>query len=266
MNPERVTVEVTDHVADVRLTRADKHNALDYEMFESLHEAGEMLADDPSIRAAVVSGEGRSFCAGLDFQSVMAEGPKTDWFDPVGASPANMFQRAGYGFQEAPIPVIGALHGHCLGGGSQIALALDIRIAAPDTKICVKEMHYGLIPDMGITQSLPRLVGMDVAKELIWTARTVEAEEARELGLVTRISESPREDALELARSIAQRNPDAIRAAKRLIEESWSSPAPHGLALEADLQQQILGSPNQMAAVTAAFSNEPANFEDPKAG
>jgi enoyl-CoA hydratase/carnithine racemase len=264
MNPERVTVTVTDHVADVRLTRGDKHNAIDYDMFESLHEAGMMLAGDPTIRAAVVSGEGSSFCAGLDFPSVMAAGPRTDWFDPVDGSPANMFQRAGYGFQEAPIPVIGALHGHCIGGGSQIALAMDIRIAAPDTKICVKEIQYGLIPDMGISQSLPRLVSMDVAKELVWTGRTVEAEEAHKLGLVTRISESPREDALELARQIAARNPDAIRSAKRLIEESWSAPAPLGLKLEADLQQAIIGTPNQMAAVTAAFSNEPAEFEDPE--
>lgn len=264
MNPERVTVTVSDHVADVRLTRGDKHNAIDYEMFESLHEAGQMLAADGSIRAAVVSGDGPSFCAGLDFPSVMAAGPRTDWFDPVDSSPANMFQRAGYGFQEAPIPVIGALHGHCIGGGSQIALAMDVRIAAPDTKICVKEIDYGLIPDMGISQSLPRLVSMDVAKELIWSGRTVEAEEALSLGLVTRVSENAREDALELARQIATRNPHAIRAAKRLIEETWNAPAPHGLRLEADMQQQILGSPNQMAAVTAAFSNEPAEFEDPE--
>jgi enoyl-CoA hydratase/carnithine racemase len=264
VNPERVTVSVEDHVADVRLTRGDKHNAIDYEMFESLHEAGVMLAEDRSIRAAVVSGEGPSFCAGLDFPSVMAAGPRTDWFDPVDGSPANMFQRAGYGFQEAPIPVIGALHGHCIGGGSQIALAMDIRIAAPDTTICVKEIHYGLIPDMGISQSLPRLVSMDVAKELVWTGRTVGAEEALSLGLVTKISEDARADALELARAIAQRNPHAIRSAKRLIEESWNAPAPHGLKLEADLQQEIIGSPNQMAAVTAAFSDEPAAFEDPE--
>ena len=264
MNPERVTVTVTDHVADVRLTRGDKHNAIDYEMFESLHEAGVMLAEERSIRAAVLSGDGPSFCAGLDFPSVMAAGPRTDWFEPVNGSPANMFQRAGYGFQEAPIPVIGALHGHCIGGGSQIALALDIRIAAPDTKICIKEIHYGLIPDMGISQSLPRLVPIDVAKELVWSGRTVEAGEALELGLVTRISESPREDALELATLIAGRNPDAIRSAKRLIEESWNAPPKHGLGLESDLQQAIMGTPNQMAAVTAAFSDEPAEFSDPE--
>jgi enoyl-CoA hydratase/carnithine racemase len=263
---ERVRIALEDGVADVRLVRADKHNGLDGAMFERLVESASELAADSSVRAVVLSGEGPSFCAGLDFKAVLEGTGLTpeQAFARADGDVANFAQRATYDWRRLPVPVIAALHGACLGGGLQLALAADIRIAAPDTKLSVMEIRYGLVPDMGLTQTLPGLVGPDVAKELTFTARTVDAAKALELGLVTRIADDPRAAALELAREIASKSPDAVRAAKRLLNDAWRAPAADGLALEAELQQRLLGSPNQIAAVQAALSDEPAEFADPE--
>ena len=184
-------------------------------------------------------------------------------FDHRDDDPANLAQRVTYDWHRLPMPVIGALHGNCIGGGAQLALATDIRIAAPDTRISILEVKYGLIPDMGITQTLPHLIGLDVAKELVWTGRKVEADEALRIGLVTRIADDPRAAALDLAREIASRSPDAIRRGKRLLNEAAWAHAEESLALEEELQRELLGSPNQVAAVQAAFSKQPAEFTDP---
>jgi enoyl-CoA hydratase/carnithine racemase len=263
-DPERVRVTTSDHVAEVVLSRPEGHNGLDYRMFEAINGAIDEVRSDPAVRAVVLSGEGRSFCAGLDFKSVLAEGrPIEDSFERRDGEIANAFQRVAYGWQEVPAPVIAVLHGNCLGGGCQIALAADIRIAAEDLKLSVLEIKWGLIPDMGLTQSLTRLVGIDVAKELTFSGRIVGAGEAQELGLITRVAEDPLAAARELAAEIATRSPDAIRRGKRLLERSWNAPAAEALALEEKLQRELLGSPNQLAAVQAALSGEQPEFADP---
>jgi enoyl-CoA hydratase/carnithine racemase len=162
-----------------------------------------------------------------------------------------------------PVPVIAAIHGYCFGGGLQIALGADIRIAAPDSTLSVMESRWGLIPDMGITRALPRLVGIDVAKELTFTARRIDGEEAARLGVVTRTADDPHAAAQELAGEIAQRSPDAVRSAKRLFDESWTGSVEETLTLEEQLQRQLMGSPNQLAAVMAGVSKQPAEFTDP---
>ena len=264
MNPDRVTIETSNGVADVRMTRADKHNALDAEMFRSLDAALDELRATSGLRAVVLSGDGPSFCSGLDFPSFMAEPSRMDaMFSHREGDPANLAQRVTYDWQRLPMPVVAALHGNCIGGGAQLALGPDIRIAAPGTRISIMEVKYGLIPDMGLTQTLPALVGLDVAKELTFTGRFVEAEEAMRVGLVTRISEDPHAAALELASEIAARSPDAIRRAKRLWNEAARTRSERSLALEEELQRELLGSPNQLAAVQAALSGETAEFADP---
>lgn len=262
---ERVTIEIEGGVADVRLARAEKHNGLDAAMFDRLVEAATGLRDEPSLRAVVLSGEGPSFCAGLDFKAVMAgTGLTADLaFAREDGDVANHAQRAAYDWSRIPVPVIGALHGACIGGGFQIAIATDIRIAAPGTRFSVKEIDYGLIPDMSITTSLPDLVGIDVAKELTFTGRMFEADEALELGIVTRIADDPRAEALTLAAEIAAKSPDAIRRAKRLLDETWRTPRADGLALEAELQGELMGSPNQLEAVKATLTGEAPDFADP---
>ena len=260
---ERVSVEIADHVAEVRLTRPDKHNGLDYPMFEAINAAVTEVGADPSVRAVVLSGEGKSFCAGLDFMSVMAEGrPIEDSFVKREGEIANDFQRVAYGWQALPVPVIAALQGNVLGGGAQIALAADIRFAAHDLRFSILEIKWGLIPDMGLTQSLPRLVGADRAKELTWTGRKLDAEQAKELGLVTEIADDPLAAARALAAEIATKSPDAIRRGKHLLEQTWNAPAPEALALEEKLQRELLGSPNQIKAVQAGMSGEPADYDD----
>jgi enoyl-CoA hydratase/carnithine racemase len=265
MEPERrVAVEIADHVAVVTLTRPDKHNALDVPMFEQIVAAADRLAREPGVRAVVLHGEGPSFCSGLDVVSIMAAGNGLDGLvDRARGEVPNWFQQAGHRWLELPVPVIAALHGNCFGGGLQIALGADIRIAAPGTRLSVMEVKWGLIPDMSITRTLPRLVSIDVAKELTFTGRVFGAAEAERLGVVTRVADDPLATARELAAEIAGRSPDAVRAAKRLFNESWTGAAPDTLALEAELQLGLIGSPNQLAAVTAGFSKQPAEFVDP---
>jgi enoyl-CoA hydratase/carnithine racemase len=173
---------------------------------------------------------------------------------------ANAAQRVCTDWIDVPAPVIAALHGNCFGGGLQIALGADIRLAAPDARLSVMESRWGLVPDMGITSTLPRLVPIDVAKELTYTGRVLTGTEAAALGLVTRAVEDPLAAARELAAEIAGRSPDAIRAAKRLYDTSWHAPVEEGLVLETQLQSALIGSPNQIEAVRAGLAKEPANF------
>ncbi len=264
LDTERVQIEIENGVADVRLVRGDKHNALDWRMFESINAAIGELHSAAGVRAVVLSGEGPSFCSGLDFPSFMGGDHEVgDVFEDVDDAGANTAQRTSHGWQQLPVPVIAALHGAAFGGGLQIALGADIRIAAPDARMSVMEMKYGLIPDMGITAALPGLVRADQARMLVYTGEVVEAEHALELGLVTMVDDDPLAAATGLAHQIAANSPDAVRAAKRLLREAWRAPAAEGLALEAELQQQLLGSPNQIAAVQSALSKQPAEFEDP---
>jgi enoyl-CoA hydratase/carnithine racemase len=261
---ERVRITVDDHVAVVTLVRADKHNALDVAMFEAIIAAAERLRSEPGLRAVVMHGDGPSFCSGLDVASIMsAQANGGGGFDRLTDEAPNWFQRTAYDWVRVPVPVITAIHGVCYGGGLQIALGADIRIATADARLSVMEIKWGLIPDMSITQTLPRLVGIDVAKELTYTGRVLSGDEAQSLGVVTRVADDPLAEALGLAREIASKSPDAVRAAKRLFDESWTGTAAETLALEATLQRTLIGSPNQLAAVTAGFTKQPAEFADP---
>jgi enoyl-CoA hydratase/carnithine racemase len=264
VSEERVRVEIAENVATVTLSRPEKHNALDIAMFEAIVDAAGRLADERSVRAVVLCGEGPSFCSGIDLAAVLAaQADGTAPLAPLRGPVPNFFQRAAYAWIELPVPVIAAVHGNCLGGGLQIALAADVRIARPDARLSVMEVKWGLVPDMAITRTLPRLVGIDVAKLLTYTARVIDGERARALGLVSELASDPRGAALALAREIAARSPDAVRAAKRLYDEGWSAPTQESLTLEARLQLGLIGSPNQLAALAAGLSRQPAEFADP---
>jgi enoyl-CoA hydratase/carnithine racemase len=264
---ERVKVSMQGGVADVRLNRPDKLNALDQAMFEALVEAGRRLSADRSLRAVVFSGEGRAFCAGLDFASFMAMSGDTatgpTLLSRADGSPANLAQRAAWVWTEIPVPVIAAVHGVAFGGGLQIALGADLRIAAPDARLSVMEIKWGLIPDMTGTQTLRRLVRLDVAKDLTFTGRVVSGSEAAALGLVTRVEDAPLDAALAMAREIALKSPDAIRAGKQLLDQSVQLSVADGLCLEERLQVGLIGSANQIEAVQANLQKRPAAFRDP---
>jgi len=267
VSEDRVRVQIgAGGVATVTMVRVDKHNALDQAMFEGLMEAAERLASDVSVRAVVLHGEGKSFCSGLDVASFMSGGGGTGvLLTRDEGRVANFAQRVTYDWSLVPAPVIAAIHGNCFGGGLQIALGADIRIAAPDAKLSVMEIKWGLVPDMGITQTLPRLVPIDVAKELTFTGRVVSGSDASALGLVTRTADDPLASALALADEIAQKSPSAVRAAKRLYDETWASDdTAAALVLESELQEGLIGKPNQIAAVVAGMSGEPPVFVDPE--
>jgi enoyl-CoA hydratase/carnithine racemase len=265
VDSERIRVEVEHHVATVTLARPDKHNALDQRMFAAIIEATEHVAANPGVRVVVLHGDGPSFCSGLDVSSGFSSdnGVVDPQAELLGEIP-NRFQRVAYDWVALPVPVIAAIHGNCLGGGLQIALGADIRIAAPDARLSVMEVKWGLVPDMSITQTLPRLVGIDVANELTFTGRVFSGEDALGLGIVTRLSSEPLASAHELAAEIAERSPDAVRGAKRLLRQSWNASPEDGLRLEADIQRTLIGSPNQIAALTAGLTKQPGKFEDPE--
>lgn len=280
---DRVSVSISETgVADVRLTRPEKMNALDDAMFSGLIDAGVKLIDDRSVRAVVLSGEGRAFCAGLDFTSFQAMGNRGDskadksgatkardeepargLLGGAGDSPANRAQRAAWVWNEIPVPVIAAVHGVAYGGGLQIALGADIRIVTPDTRMSVMEIKWGLIPDMSGTQTLRHLVRLDVAKELTFTGRVVLGEEAVALGLATRVADDPRADALAMAEEIASKSPSAIRAGKSLLNEAVHATVADGLKLEARLQASLIAKPNQIEAVKSNMEKRPPRFSDP---
>ena len=268
---DRVSVTISNGIADVRMNRPDKRNALDNDMFMALAAAGEKLKTNTAVRVVVLSGEGSSFCAGLDFGSFqqMAGGTKAE--NAGEGNPGSMAagrithlgQQAAGVWQEIPVPVIAAVHGHALGGGIQICLGADIRIVHPETQMSVRETHWGLVPDMTGTQVLSHLVRPDVAKELTFTARVFSGREAFDLGLATRLSETPREDALVMAAEIAGRSPDAVRGAKELFNRVFSAGAAEQFAEERRVIGSLIGRPNQVEAVMSNFEKRPANFIDP---
>ena len=272
---DRVEVTISDGIADVRLNRADKRNALDPAMFDAISRAGKDLVTDKDIRAVVLSGNGASFCAGLDFGSFQAMAdsgekskpkPEADKENAGAMEPGaitHLAQQICWVWQEVPVPVIAAIQGHALGGGMQLALGADIRVAHPTTQLSMREVHWGLIPDMTGTLMLSRLVRDDVVKDLVFSARVISGTEAHELGVVTRVSDSPLEVAMQIAQEIAGRSPDAVRGAKALINRLSNAGAAEHFAEERRIIHSLIGKPNQVEAVMANFEKRPTNFSSP---
>ena len=269
---DRVTVDIRDGVADVRLVRTDKMNALDDAMFAALIETGERLKGEAGLRAVVLSGEGRAFCAGLDmgrFQA-MASGGAARNRDASASlmtpkrteGGANRAQHTCMVWREIPVPVIAAVHGVAFGGGFQLALGADLRFVAPDVKLAVLEIKWGLIPDMAGMVLMRGLVRDDVARELTYSGRIFGGEEAVAMGLATRVCADPRAEALTLAAEIAARNPHAIRAGKRLLNLMGDGDQ-HALLLEESREQgALIGSANQVEAVMSNLQKRAAVYID----
>lgn len=264
---ELVKITIENHIADVRFNRPDKFNALSFGLIDAMAAAIDRLAEEPGVRVVVISGEGKSFCAGLDIENFAAiqSGEKRfpNLKDRYKDKISNIYQYIGYGWKELPVPVIAAIHGVAYGGGFQIAMGADIRFCTPDAKFSIMEMRWGLIPDMSVTQTIRDIVSIDVAKELIFTNKVIQGEEALKLKLVTHVCEKPLDDAMALAKEIASKNPDAIRAAKKMLNEVWHGDSARGLMMESELMMTLMGSPNQIEAVTAQFTKRPPNFKDP---
>ena len=265
---ERIKVTIENGVADVRLNRADKMNALDPAMFTALAETGARLKRDQDLRAVVLSGAGRAFCAGLDIERMAAVAGGGDLLpfaqlDRRTHGVANLVQHVVWLWRELPVPVIAAVHGTAFGGGFQLALGADLRYVAPGTRLGIIEAKWGLVPDMAGTQLMRHLAREDVVRELTYTARTFSAEEAIAYGFATRLEADPRTAALATAREIAALSPHAIRAAKRLLNQATACDAEEGLAAETLEQKALLGSPNQIEAVRANLEQRAPNWSNP---
>lgn len=262
----RVSVEVENHIARVTLTRGDKMNALDPAMFDGIIEAGEGLLERTDVRAVVLAGEGEAFCAGLDVMSfgALASGDPKDILMPRSHGDSNRFQQVCMVWQKVPVPVIAALKGVCLGGGMQIALGADIRIAAPGTRLSILEMKWGLVPDMGGMAILPRLLRSDVLRKLIYTNDLIDAAQAVAWGLVTELADDPEAAALALAEQIAGKSPSAVRSAKALIgyAETHLADIEAVLLEESRAQAELIGKPHQMEVVMANMQKRAPVFKD----
>jgi enoyl-CoA hydratase/carnithine racemase len=267
-----VIIEAAEGVAHVQLNRPEKKNALNQPLFEGLLEAARSIACDPSVRAVVLSGAGDSFSSGLDVSSIgaIADGSLNSESESIAEaasdlSPAgaNRAQQIAWLWHELPVPVIAAVQGVAYGGGIHIALGADIRIVAPDARIAFVEINWGLVPDLSGTQALRRLVPLDVAKKLVLTGCVISGVEAVAMHLCTELSEHPIEAALALAREIAQRSPEAVRAAKQLLNDSGLIPVAEGLANEFRASAKLMGTPNQVEAVVARMQKREPAFSDP---
>jgi len=268
----RVIVDIDDGVAHVILNRPEKKNALDAGMFEGLLDAAAQIEADRTVRAVVLSGAGHSFSSGLDVSAIgqIADGSLSPESDSIAKAVsdlsrdgANRAQQLAWRWVELPVPVIAAIEGVALGGGLHIALGADLRIIAPDARIAFVEVTWGLVPDLSGTQALRRLVPLDVAKKLIFTGRTISGVEAVELHLGTELSTTPVENALALARELCGRSPEALRAAKKLLNESGLVPLDEGLANEMKASSALMGTPNQMEAAFAKLEKRAPSFRDP---
>ena len=267
MSEERVTVEIVDGIADVRLNRGDKMNAMDGPMFTALIETADRLAKTEGLRVVVLSGNGPAWCAGLDFsgfQSMAGAGESNT--SSIGSIEEDRIthnaQQAVWGWRELPVPVIGAVHGVAFGAGIQLAVGCDIRFVTPDVRMSILEIRWGISPDMTITRLLPGIVGADVAKELIWTGREVNGEEAVRIGLATHVADDPHAEAMALAQTIASKSPHAIRAGKRLVEAAYAEDFAAGFAQEREEIFSLIGTPNQVESVTAFFEKRTPDYAE----
>jgi enoyl-CoA hydratase/carnithine racemase len=267
---DRVSITITDGVADVRMIRSDKMNALDDAMFDALVEAGGQLKNDPSVRCVVLSGEGRAFCAGIDLGRLGAVAnlgpdgkplPKPTYtLAPRTHGIANRPQQAAWGWHEMPVPVIAAVHGVAFGGGFQIMLGADMRYIAPDARLSIMEVKWGLVPDMAGTVLMRELARADVIRELTYTGRIFSGEEALAYGFATRVCSDPRTAAMETAREIASKSPSAIEAAKRIYNRIGSLSVEEAMLQESLEQDGIKGGHNQVESIASQREQRPGRF------
>lgn len=257
---DRVLLDVRDRVAYVTLNRPEKYNGLDLPMLRGLVDVARRIDADRDVRAVILAGDGPAFCAGLDFASVGK--------DPRGFARAglklpgrlNLFQRASWTWRELPMPVVAVLHGHCFGGGMQLALAADFRFATPDCELSIMEGKWGLIPDMTGSVTLRELVPMDVAKRLTMTAEVFDGRQALDYGLVTGVADDPMKEAETLVNELLNRSPDAIALTKKLFHRTWTQRSARAFWTETVLQARLLRSANHRIARAANLAKETPQF------
>jgi enoyl-CoA hydratase/carnithine racemase len=271
MSEQRITYTIENGIADVKMVRTDKMNALDDAMISALIDTAAELENHPEVRVVVLSGDGRAFCAGLDTSNFKrtAEGNGGSATVKHGGGLAdrthgiaNRAQQIVWGWRNLHAPVIAAVHGIAFGGGFQLTLGADIRFVHPETKLSIMEAKWGLIPDMGGTPVMRAIASEDILRELSYTARIFSGEQAKEYGFATHVSESPYDDAMALAREIAERSPSSVKRSKKMFNALFDATDAEALLTESVLQDEIIGKPNQVEAVKAGMEKRVGNFSD----
>lgn len=255
-------IELPEGIVEVKLARAEKRNALSFDLLREILHAGKSLRHRRDIRAVLLTGEGSSFCAGIDLKDLRNPKNKMTALLALLSPRANLFQKVFLCWRDLPFPVIAVLHGHCLGAGMQLALGADFRVATADCQLSIMEAKWGLLPDMGASVTLRGLVGLDRAKELTMTARVLTGTEAHSLGLVSHVSDQPYQRAVELAQSILQRSPDAIAGIKQLFNAMTSKSEYRSLSLERKWQLRLLRGKNFRRA--AERDKDPSTSYEPR--
>ena len=261
---DRVELTIENGVAHVLFDRPDKMNALDPDMFAGILEAGMHLFEEPAARCVVLSGAGRAFCAGLDMASMAQTGRRRE--TPLSERThgnANAAQQAAVVWRKLPMPVIAAVHGVCFGGGLQIAGGADVKIVAPEARLAVMEVKWGLVPDMGGYWLWRGTVREDVLRELTYTHREFTGEQAVAYGFATHADANPLARAMALAQEIAGKSPHAVRGAKALLGRWWEETNDQLLIAESREQMNLMGTANQREAVMAGLEKRKAAFADP---
>jgi len=265
LHAKRVAVVMHESVAEVRMVRGDQHNALDLPMFEALNAAAKAIAAAPKVRAVVICGAGPSFCAGLDLKAldVLCRVEHRHLFLERDDRGANYFQRTVLNWRNLTVPVVAALHGSVFGGGLQLAMGADLRVATPDARLSIMETRWGLVPDMGATVLFQGLVRDDRLRELMLTAAVLDGQAAQTAGLVTHVAADSHARALTIAHGLSEGSPRAVRAAKRLLNAMNAATDAQLLAAETDEQLLLLGGSDQQEAITAHGAHRPPQFEEP---
>ncbi len=261
MAEPHVVTEIEGPVARVWLNRPDKLNGITFDLLDGLLESADRIAADPNVRVVLMEGRGKSFCAGLDFGSVMTDKKKvTRYFLPNVFKGTNRFQQALWTWRELPVPVIAVTRGHVFGGGIQLALAADFRFTTPDCQWSILEAKWGLVPDMSGTVPLAELVGADLAKRLVMTGEVFSGEKAVEYGLASGVAEDPMKPAQELVDQLMARSPDSVAASKRLLHETRLAKPRRAFALERKYQRAMFKSPNTAIARKAGMARTQPEF------
>ncbi|HWV25800.1 MAG TPA: crotonase/enoyl-CoA hydratase family protein [Aeromicrobium sp.] len=260
MAEQKVLTAMEDGVAYVTLNRSEALNGIDLDLVEQLVAAAESLKDDQQIRAVILRGEGRSFCAGLDFASAFKDKKRVARFFLAGPRKANLFQKFSTVWRDLPVPVIAVVHGHCFGGGLQLVAGADFRFTTPDAQWSILEAKWGLVPDMGGTVPFLDVMPVDIVQRLAMTGEIVSGEQAVELGLATGVSDDPLAEALALVEQIKERSPDSVAATKQLIYRNTRGSERRALRRERKLQSLMFKSPNTKIAREAGMKKQSPVF------
>lgn len=262
---EEILCTIDDGIARVELNRPAKKNAVTLDMLDQLAQIGQTLESEKTLRGVLISGAGGDLSSGLDLSTMQSLLPqlgeiKSQMLNPGDPKKGNRFQRPCLVWRDLPVPVVAAIDGVCFGAGLQLALGADLRIATPSSQFSVMESKWGLIPDMGISVTLPPLMGADKAKDLMFTARVLQADEALSLGLITWVEEAAKDTALAYLNNLKGVSPEALSGAKALVDTAWTNGGIEGLNLEAQLQADLLGSLNQIESVMSRMAKRPPKF------